>query len=113
MSCPTVAAVATIAVVAATSDGGGSRGDDDFDDTFNSFVYVNTAIPPPLPMEFMPPNLNFWKDYALRKTTLDKDYKVGGKVVFPRIDESRIITVVVPVGEHELRASFNQRIFQP
>ncbi|MEO1259766.1 MAG: hypothetical protein AAFZ15_13320 [Bacteroidota bacterium] len=109
-----VAVVATAVAVAATSDGdnSGNDGDVNFFDGGDTFVYVNTAVPPP-PMEFQPPNLNFWKDYSLRKTTLEKGYKVGGKVVFPRMDNARTYTVVVPVDGVELRASFRQRIYQP
>ncbi len=105
-----VATVAAVVAVAATSDGDGDGGDNDFDG--GTFVYVNTAVPPP-PMEFRPPDLNFWKDYSLRKTTLEKGYKVGGKVVFPRMDAAREFTVVVPVGGTELKAKFKQKIFQP
>ena len=105
-----VAAVATIVAVAATSDGDNNDNDNDFDG--DTFVYVNTLVPPP-PMEYRPPNVNFWKDYSLRKTTLEKGYKIGGKIVFPRMDDVREFTVVVPVGEEELKATFRQRIYQP
>ncbi len=104
-----VAAVATIVAVAATSD---DDDDNDLDLGGDTFVYVNTTVPP-VPLEYRPPNINFWKDYALRKTTLEKGYKVGGKVVFPRADMVRSFTIVVPVGGVELKASFHQRLFQP
>ena len=108
------AAVVAVAVAAAIADDDddGDGGDVDLFDGGDTFVYVNTAVPPP-PMEFQPPSLDFWKDYSLRKTTLEKGYKVGGKVVFPRMDNTRNYTVVVPVDGVELRASFRQRIFQP
>ena len=104
------AVVATAVIAIAASDGENDNNNNDFDG--DTFVYVNTAVPPP-PMEFRPPNINFWKDYSLRKTTLEKGYKVGGKVVFPRMDDARVFTVIVPVGDKELKASFRQRIYQP
>ncbi len=107
-----VAVAATIVAVAASSDGNNSNNDGDGINTATSLLYVSSVVPPP-PLVVMPPNDNFWKDYSLRKTTLDQGYKVGGKVVFPRMDESRVLTVVIPVGDQKLKASFKQRIFQP
>jgi len=108
-----VAAVATIVAVAATSDGDGSGGNAEGGfNTANDFVYINTVIPPP-PMNVKPSEMSFWEDYALRKTSLEKGYKAGGKVVFPRMDEFRNLTLVIPFGGRELRANFKQRVFQP
>ncbi len=105
-----VATVATIVAIAAADDD--DDGDNDFDFDGDTFVYINTATPPP-PMDFQPPHINFWKDHSLRKTTLEKGYKVGGKVVFSRNDMAKHFTLIVPVGNVELKADFNQRIFQP
>ena len=111
-----VAVVATAVAVAATSDGDDFDDDDDglnlFDDDGDTFVFINNGVPPP-PLQYYPPNVHFWKDFALRKTTLEKKQKVGGKVVFPRMDEAREFTMIIPVGEEEIRANFKQRIFQP
>ena len=107
-----VVAVAAVVAAAVTSDGDNNDNDNDIDFDGDTFVYVNTAVPP-LPLEYMPPNVNFWKDYSLRKTTLEKGYKVGGKVVFPRMDDVREFTIVVPVGDVEMKAKFQQKIFQP
>lgn len=111
-----VATVAAVVAVAATADGDGGD-DNDFNDNDgffdgNTYVYVNNTVPPP-PMQYFPPNINFWKDYALRKTTLDKGYKVRGKVVFPRIDQARDYTLSIPIGDKVLQAAFHQRVFQP
>ncbi len=115
-----VAVAATLVAVAATSDNSNGNGDglntlnttSDLLNATGNLLLISTVAPPP-PLDVMPPDLNFWKNYSLRKTTLEQGYKVGGKVVFPRMDESRTLTVVIPVGDRELRASFKQRIFQP
>ena len=107
-----VAAVVTAAVV---SDGEGEGNSNDsneiLDNTLDTYVLLNAAPPPPL--IYLPPSIDFWKDYALRKTTLEKNYKVGGKVVFPRVDHAIGLTLVIPVGGVELRGHFTQRLFQP
>ncbi|HFA50740.1 MAG TPA: hypothetical protein ENJ95_17165 [Bacteroidetes bacterium] len=111
-----VVVAATVAAIASDDDGGGGRSDDgivlDGLDAAATISYAYYAVPPP-PMQYLPPTIDFWKDYSLRKTTLDKGYQVSGKVVFPRMDEARELTVVVPVGDVELKATFKQRLIQP
>ncbi len=108
-----VAAVATVVAVAATSDGDNSNNNDNGNNNFTSVTYVGTNVAPPVPVAFLPPDMAFWEDASLRKTTLAKGYKAGGKVVFPRLDQYRSFQISIPVDGRVLTAHFRQRIFQP
>lgn len=108
-----VATVATVVAVAATDSGGGGSGGGDVNNIGNSFVIVNNYVAPPLPAPSLPPSTDFWANFSLRKTTLEPDFKVGGKVVIARYDECQLLEVFVPVGETTLKARFKQQIIQP
>lgn len=112
-----VAAVAAVVAVTAAE-----IADDDNDGLFNDgdgvdiiapiFIDASpTTAPPPLP--YFPPDVVFWEDYALRKTTLKPKFKANGKVVFPRNDLARGLAIYLPIEENVLRVRFNQSIFQP
>ena len=105
-----VATVATVVAVAATSDGDNKKG---IDYSNTSITYIGTDVTPPPPSVYYPPNIVFWEDYSLRKTTLAKGYKVGGKVVFPRLDYYPSLYVSIPVGGRVLTAHFKQKVYQP
>ncbi|MEK7257463.1 MAG: hypothetical protein AAB316_22095 [Bacteroidota bacterium] len=106
-----VVATAVAVAVASDGDGGGNNNNDDLD--FGGFYYVSTTVPPPPPLAAYPPAPAFWEDLSLRKTTVRKGYKVGGKVVFPRFDHAREFSVSVPVGGTVMTAHFVQRVFKP
>ncbi len=108
-----VAAVATVVAVAATSDGDNDNNNDNGSNNFTSVTYVSTDVVPPVPAVYLPPDIAFWEDASLRKTTLAKGYKAGGKVVFPRLDQFRTFQISIPVDGRVLTAHFRQRIFQP
>ena len=112
-----VAAVAAVVAVTAAE-----IADDDDDDDFiggngidiNAPIFIDassTSAPPPL--TYFPPDMVFWEDYALRKTTLKPKFKANGKVVFKRDDLARGMALFMPVEETVLRMRFKQSIFQP
>lgn len=109
-----VAAVATVVAVAASDDDDWDDDDDGDGIDINAPIFINagsTNPPPPLP--FLPPDMMFWEDYALRKTTLQPRFKANGKVVFRRDDLAKALTLNLPIGEMVLHARFNQSVFQP
>ncbi len=112
-----VAVVATAVAVAVTSDGNGggnnNNNDNNVVNNIANVTYVSTYVVPPLPAPFLPPSLDFWANYSLRKTTLEQNYKVGGKVVIPRLDHCPALEVYVPVGDETFVARFKQKIIQP
>ncbi|MBI5915824.1 MAG: hypothetical protein HY842_10635 [Bacteroidetes bacterium] len=107
-----VAAVTTAVAIAATSDGS-NNSNNDRASTFTNITYVSTYVTPPLPAPVLPPSLDFWANYSLRKTTLEPNYKVGGKVVVPRLDHCPALEVFLPVGKETFVARFKQKIIQP
>ncbi len=108
-----VAAIATIVAVAVTDNGGnGNNGGNDFNNGGN-ITFISTYVVPPLPAPALPPSMDFWENYSLRKTTLEQNYKVGGKVVLPRLDYCPALEVYVPVGNEVFIGRFKQRIVQP
>ncbi len=107
-----VAAVTTAVAVAATSDNR-SNNNNDGAGTFTNITYVSTYVAPPLPAPVLPPSIDFWANYSLRKTTLEPSYKVGGKVVVPRLDACPFLDVYFPVGNETFIARFKQKIILP
>jgi hypothetical protein len=108
-----VAAVATVVAVAATSDGDNTNNNNDNGNNFTSITYIGTDVAPPAPAVYLPPDIAFWEDVSLRKTTLAKGFKVGGKVVFPRLDQYQSFSISIPVDGRVLTAHFRQKVFQP
>lgn len=108
-----VAAVATVVAVAVAADDDctSDSGDDDW--LVDDLVCVSTPVVPLVPTVAMPPSIEFWEDYALRITTLQPKYKVTGKVVFPRLDREKFLTLNLPVKEKTLKVGFNQTVIQP
>jgi hypothetical protein len=112
-----VATVATVVAVAA-SDRDNNNGNNNNDNNSNNYnsnnVYVSTYVAPALPAPVMPPSIDFWANYALRKTTLDENHKVGGKVVVPRMDGCPVLDLYLPFGgETAMVARFKQQVIQP
>ncbi|MCC6727273.1 MAG: hypothetical protein IT258_22400 [Saprospiraceae bacterium] len=111
-----VAAVGVVAAVVSDNNNNGGNNNDNNSNNFNSNnnVFISTYVAPPLPAPVMPPSVDFWANYSLRKTTLDEKYKVGGKVVVPRLDGCPNLELYLPFGNGEpLVAKFRQRIIQP
>ncbi len=116
-----VGAIAAVSIVAAAvsdndNDNGNNNNNDDNNNNFNSNnnVFISTYVAPPMPAPVLPPSLDFWANYALRKTTLDEKHKVGGKVVLPRMDGCPVLDIYLPFGgEPALVARLNQRVIQP
>ncbi len=112
-----VATVATVVAVAASDrdNNNGNNNDDNNSNNFNSNnVYISTYVAPPLSAPVMPPSNDFWANYSLRKTTLDKNHKVGGKVVVPRMDGCPVLELYLPFGgEPAMVARFKQQVIQP
>jgi hypothetical protein len=110
-----VAAVATVVAVAASDRDNNNNNDDNNSNNYNSNnVYISTYVAPPLPAPVMPPSIDFWANYALRKTTLDENHKVGGKVVVPRMDGCPVLELYLPFGaEPAMVARFKQQVIQP
>ncbi len=112
-----VGVVAVVGVVAAiaTDTGVSSEGSSE-NNVANNIVnvtYVSTYVPPPQPAPTLPPSVDFWANYSLRKTTLEQGYKVGGKVVLPRMDYCPHLELYLPLGNETFVASFIQQIIQP
>lgn len=63
----------------------------------------------------MPPTSNrlFWLDFSMRRTTIRPGERVYGKIVFPRVDESLKVEVIVPVAGQEYRFPFRQMLYRP
>jgi hypothetical protein len=121
-----VGAITAVSIVAtAVSDNdnnnNNSNNDNDNNNNINNFnsnanfnVFNSTYVVPLLPAPVMPPSVDFWANYALRKTTLDEKHKVGGKVVLPRMDGCPVLDLYLPFGDGEpLVARFRQRVIQP
>lgn len=107
-----VAAVATVVAVAVSDNNSNSANNSDNNFIGNN-IFVSNYVAPPLPAPVMPPSLDFWANYSLRKTTLDQNFKVGGKVVIPRMDGCPNLELYVPVGKETFMARFKQLIVQP
>ena len=119
-----VGAVAAASIVVAAvsdndNDNNNGNNDDDNNDNRNNFnsnnnVFISTYVAPPLPAPVMPPSVDFWANYALRKTTLEEKHKVGGKVVLPRLDTCPNLDLYLPFGGGEpMVVRFRQRVIQP
>jgi hypothetical protein len=109
-----IAAVVVAAVVldAASDNDNNDRSDSGIDYSTTNITYVN-AVSPPVIMKVLPPELDFWENYSLRKTTLSRGYKVGGKVVFRRFDDFPSFSIFLPVGNEIVGARFEQRTIKP
>lgn len=107
-------AVVVAAVVADAVSDDDHNGHSDYggDYSVTNITYV-TAVPPPVVLNVLPPELDFWENYSLRKTTLSRGYKVGGKVVFRRFDDFPSFSIFLPVGNENVGARFEQRIIKP
>ncbi|MBI1228420.1 MAG: hypothetical protein GC192_24510 [Bacteroidetes bacterium] len=109
-----VATVATVVAVAVADKGGnGSNNDNNSNNFYSNNIIISNYVAPPLAAPVMPPSLDFWANYSLRKTTLDQNYKVGGKVVIPRMDSCPNLEVYMPVGDEIFKAGFIQTVIQP
>lgn len=108
-----VAAVATVVAVAAATNDSGNNNNQENNNNFSTVTFVSTDVVPPPPSTYLPPDMAFWEELSLRKTTLAKGYKVGGKVVFPRVDGYPYFNVSIPADGRVLTAHFKQRVFQP
>lgn len=109
------AAVAGVVALAASDDKGQNNSDEedtDNNETHLTIIDVNPVVPVP-EVNVLPPDILFWEDYSLRKTTLAPGYKVRGKVVFERIDEARNITLHFPVGPSEMKVNLVQQLIKP
>jgi len=104
--------VAAIVADAISDDDDGGSSDSGGDYSVTNITYVN-AVPPPVVMSALPPELEFWENYSLRKTTLNRGYKVGGKVVFRRFDDYPSFNIFLPVSSETLSARFEQRLIKP
>jgi hypothetical protein len=111
-----VAAASVVAAVVSDSNNNNSNNDDNRNNfnSNNNNIWVSTYVAPPLPAPVMPPSVDFWANYALRKTTLDERHKVGGKVVLQRMDTCPVFDLYLPFGDGEpMVARFRQRVIQP
>lgn len=108
-----IAAVATVVAVAATSNNDSNSSNNGDYNNLTSITYIGTDVAPPPPLLYYPPEVAFWEDLSLRKTTLAHGYKAGGKVVFPRLDQYRAFSISIPVEGRLLTAHFRQKVFQP
>jgi hypothetical protein len=54
-----------------------------------------------------------WEILALRKTTLKKNESISGKVFFPVRETAKKLEFTFPIGENELKMSFNQEVVLP
>ncbi|TAK35626.1 MAG: hypothetical protein EPO28_14475 [Saprospiraceae bacterium] len=104
--------VAAVVASAVSDDDNGGSSDSGSDYSVTNITYVND-VPPPVVMSALPPELEFWENYSLRKTTLSQGYKVGGKVVFRRHDDYPSFNIFLPVDNETLSARFEQRIIKP
>ncbi len=113
-----VAAASVVAAVVSENNNDNSNNNNN-DNNINNFnsnnnYFISTYVAPPLPAPVMPPSVDFWANYALRKTTLDEKHKVGGKVVLQRIDTCPVFDLYLPYGDGEaMVARFRQRVIQP
>jgi hypothetical protein len=112
-----VAAAAVVATAVSDNDNNNGNNDDDNRNNFNSNnnnIWVSTYVAPPLPAPMLPPSVDFWANYALRKTTLEEKHKVGGKVVLNRMDTCPVFDLYLPYGAGEpFKVRFKQRVIQP
>jgi len=137
----TAAIVGTIAVAAGTvaavasSNGGGSSSDDDCDDDNDDTYYSNNyfiANNVPTGPGYMrtsfydepllsspsytlprPGNPEFWRSYALRKTTLQKGERMRGLVAFIYNENRRVYELVAPINGQNLTYKFTQTEHKP
>lgn len=112
----TAAAIVANAVSDNDNNNNNSNDDNNNSNNFNSNnnYFISTYVTPPLPAPVLPPSIDFWADYALRKTTLEEKHKVGGKVVLQRMDGCPVFDLYLPYGDGEpLVARFRQRVIQP
>ena len=108
------AMVAGAVAIAASDNSGGNAGNEDSNADGVSYTYIDVSpVPPPVVATALPPEVLFWEDYSLRKTTVPPGYKVTGKVVFERIDEARTLRLKLPVGDSELAVGFVQQLIKP
>lgn len=63
--------------------------------------------------EFLANSYYVWEILALRKTTLSKDESISGKVFFPVKEKAKKLEFYFPIGENELKLSFNQEVVLP
>lgn len=108
-----VVAVAGVVAAIATDSGSGGNTTDNTVNNIASITYVSTFVAPPLPAPVLPPSVDFWANYSLRKTTLEQGYKVGGKVVLPRLDYCPLLELYMPLGNETFVARFKQVVIQP
>lgn len=79
----------------------------------NIEMYPSNQIYGLTPKKSINMDLDFWKNIALRKTTLAKGYEIVGMVVFPRNNKIREFSLIVPIGNETVEATFKQRLFRP
>ncbi len=56
---------------------------------------------------------HFWQDVVLRRTTLRAGEHTRGLIAFPRLDETRSLTMEIPVEQQDFVFQFVQRVYQP
>jgi|GEM_PF-3039149 len=132
-----VGAVAiTAGTIAAASSGGSesTSSDDDCDESDDTYLATNYFLSNNVPTGpgYMvtsfydepllstptnrlpkPGNPEFWRSYALRKTTLQKGERMRGLVAFMYNNERKVYKLVAPINGQELSYKFTQIEHQP
>ncbi|MBW6536164.1 MAG: hypothetical protein K0B11_14240 [Mariniphaga sp.] len=55
--------------------------------------------------------MDSWKSSTIRKTTLESNYNMQGKVFFPTFREAAYVTLFLPVDSQYIEISFKQKQF--
>lgn len=121
------------AVAVAVSDDGENLSDNDgdgwVDDTYDAADVIVDAVLPAIsiglsfhqdpilssPVDALPApdEAYFWQEVVLRRTTLRPNEHIRGLVAFPRLDDTRELTLEVPVEREDFIFKFVQRLYQP